>query len=242
MTTKRYRRRDSGLFLPDWVPDDIIHRSRLRERVDSRKALIFTPGGGCAGSGCHCDSCILFTDNFSTNDLATGWNQVSGSWSIAGNKLTGSGLLTCSTVPSPPGFFAHVVSVTITAVTGQHAQIIFNWSGSGYNYVDVYFNGASSNVSIKTSGGTTISTSANQNFPNGQNVTLSVCVQANTVGVRSANVGLEILTGVLASSTMVVGLGCAFEPLFQQFRLVSARLGDGRMSRLRRRELRGNLC
>jgi hypothetical protein len=217
MTTKRYRRQDSGLFLPDWVPDDIIHRSHLHQRTDSRKHFIFTPGGGCAGSGCHCDSCILFTDNFSTNDLATGWSQISGSWSIAGNKLTGSGLLTCSTVPSPPGFFAHVVTVTITAVTGQHAQIIFNWSGSGYNYVDVYFNGASSNVSIKTSGGTTISTSANQNFPNGQNVTLSVCVQANTVGVRSANVGLEILTGVLASSTMVVGLGCASSLSFSSF-------------------------
>ena len=142
MTNKRYRRQEQRVLLPDWVPDDIIHRSHLRERVDSRKHLVFTPGGGCAGSGCHCDSCILFTDNFSTNDLATGWNQVRpGSWSVAGNKLTGSGLLTCSTVPSPPGFFAHVVTVTITAVTGQHAQIIFNWSGSGYNYVDVYFNG-----------------------------------------------------------------------------------------------------
>ena len=78
-------------------------------------------------------------------------------------------------------------------------------------------NGTSSNASIKTSGGSTISTSANQNFPNGQNVTLSVCVQANTVGVRSANVGLEILTGVLASSTMVVGLGCASSLSFSSF-------------------------
>ncbi len=51
---KRYQQLDSGLIVPDWMPD-----MRPRRRIGSPKNFIFTPGGGCAGSGCHCAGCSI---------------------------------------------------------------------------------------------------------------------------------------------------------------------------------------
>ena len=43
---KQYQQRDSGLMVPDWMPD-----MRDRRRVESSRGLIFTPGARL----CHCD-------------------------------------------------------------------------------------------------------------------------------------------------------------------------------------------
>jgi len=47
----RFRPLDSGLLVPDWMPE-----VRRRRRVESKRGLIFTPGsGGCGTSACHCE-------------------------------------------------------------------------------------------------------------------------------------------------------------------------------------------
>ena len=56
---KQYRPLDSGLMVPDWMP------MRDRRRVDSSRGMIFTPGGACPATGCHCPEppCIFCTNS-----------------------------------------------------------------------------------------------------------------------------------------------------------------------------------
>jgi len=68
---KRYAQLDSGLMVPDWLPD-----GRSRRRVGDPKHFIFTPGGGpCRCSTCFCDDVPIYADGtvtWFTHEVSSG--------------------------------------------------------------------------------------------------------------------------------------------------------------------------
>lgn len=190
---KQYRQLDSGLVVPDWMPD-----MWPRRRIGSPKEFMFTPSGAC---GCDCtppNPCLIFADNFSTDDLAANWTQQSGSWSISSGALTTSSsnaVLLCNTSCSDCPSGNYVIEVSIKAVTGNRNRIYFGTS----NYVEIYWNGSSSTVSV----GTTTKTIS---FTNGTVYSFYVCV--SSVGVQvNTDASLCMLEASAASSDTVCGLG-----------------------------------
>jgi hypothetical protein len=197
--TKRYLHTNSGLLLPN---AEIAGGVRNLVYPDSRRFM------GRRGRDCYCPGCVIFADDFAADDLATAWNQRSGSWSISSGVLSTSSsnaVLTCNTGYPGGGFHNHVIEVSLKASTGNRSRIIFSYNAGAYNYVEVYWNGASSIVYIKTSAGATIATSVSQSFTNGTSYTFRVCVTATSAiviwGASSA------LSGTATSSTTTVGLG-----------------------------------
>jgi hypothetical protein len=174
---------------------------------------MFTPGGGCAGGGCHCESCTIFADDFAADhvndDPETTWSIESGTWTVSDGELSTSSsnaLLIATTEYPGGGFHNHVIQVALKASTGNRSRIIFSYDAGVYNYVEVYWNHTASYVYIKTSAGATIATSAIQHYDDGSWYSFKVCVQATSATVN-LNTSDYIIVGVVTSAATVCGLG-----------------------------------
>jgi|GEM_PF-5677049 len=192
-----FARDESGLWLPrhGLVGPD-------RTRFDSRR---FMPGYPCC-----CESCTIFEDDFSTDDLADKWTDQSGTWSIGSGVLSTSSsnaVLTCDTTYPGGGFHNHVVQVSLKASTGDRSRIIFSYdsSDSSYNYVEVYWNGASSYIYIKTSAGVTAATSGEEDFTDGNTYVFKICITSTSATIEVASACVVI--GSIDSTTTNVGVG-----------------------------------
>lgn len=205
---KQYKQLDSGLCVPSWMPD-IRDRRRIRSARDFR----FTPGAGCNGAGCGCDSCEVFKDDFTTDDLEDKWTAVSGSWSIADGVLSTSSsnaVLICSRdFQDAPTFHNHVIQVKLKASTGDKSRIVFNYNSSSgaYHFVEVEWADEISYVYIKASSGSTIATSDNLTFTNGEWYDFKVCVSDTTTLVNWSNPTLANLYGTIAATRTACGVG-----------------------------------
>jgi hypothetical protein len=205
MPKRTYKRRDSGLILPD---DGIVAaREPLPWYVgktfpDSRRWM--------SRRRCCCESCTIFSDYFSTDDLATEWTEVSGDWSIGSGVLSTSdsnAILTCNTTYPGGGFHNHVIQVSLKASTDNRSRIIFGYdAGAGtHNYVELYCIGSGSYVYIKKSDGTTIATKTSSTFTNGNTYVFKVCVSSSYASVMYNDT--FVVGGYVNSSTTSVGVG-----------------------------------
>jgi len=203
---KQYRQLDSGLMVPYWMPD-----MRPRRRIGSPKEFMFTPSGAC---GCDCETCTIFADDFSTDDLSANWTQQSGTWSIGSGVLSTSSsnaILTCNTSYPGGGFHNHVIQVSLKASTGNSSRVIFSFdSDTGeYNYLEVYWNTSGGSASIKKSDGTTVVTASNLSFNNSSWYSWKICVTSEWASVLLPvyyYLG-SYMSGPVTSSTTTVGLG-----------------------------------
>jgi hypothetical protein len=163
---------------------------------------------------CYCckktPTCDIFKDTFDADDLSASWTIGSGTWSISGSSLRTSSsnarIICNTTFPDPVGDY--LVKATCVAAAYQYHRIIVNYtSGSSYTYVEIYWNGASSRVFIKTSGGSTL---ASKYFTAtaGNSYDVWVCVTDSRILV---NIGLygEVCQLLAANSALIgaVGLG-----------------------------------
>ena len=166
---------------------------------------------GRRGRDCYCTSCTIFSDSFSSDDLATNWTQQSGTWSIGSGVLSTSSsnaVVTCNTAYPGGGFHAYTVQATLTAVTGSRSRVIVNYSGGTYDCVEIYWNGASSYVYLKNSSGSILSTSVIQSFTNGTTYSFLVCVTATGIVVNLVTALVPFVVGAAISSTSTIcGLG-----------------------------------
>ncbi len=189
MAKRKYSQLESGLMVPDWFP------GRRRE-ANSPKNYRYTPGGGsCPGCRCGTVGCDVFYDTFLEDDLSENWTEQSGTWAISGGALSTSSsnaVILCDT-SCPTGYY--VIEVSITASTGNRSRIYFGTS----NYIEIYWNGGSSTVSV---GGV----SKTMSFTNGTTYSFYVCVSSVGVQVNSA-ASACIVEAAIASSDSVCGLG-----------------------------------
>jgi hypothetical protein len=213
MAKRKYQQRDSGLFVPG---DDSIELPKPRAPkpwyagVLSGMSNRFMGRRRCCGGG---GTCTIFSDDFSVDDLAAEWTQVSGSWSIGSGVLSTSSsnaVLVCDT-EYPGGVFGnHVIQTSLKASTGNYSRIIFNYHSGSYYHIEVYWNGSSSYVYIKTSGGSTIATSAVQSFTDGVTYSFRVCVERDQVFVNvndSYVIGKSYLSGTNQFNYTTCGVG-----------------------------------
>ena len=206
---KHYRPNEAGLLLPE-------HGPRQRDPFDRRHMMQFTPGGG-ACPGCHCQTCVIFADDFSSDDLAANWTQQSGSWAISGGTLSTSSsnaVMTCNqTFSDAPTWHNHVIQVNLQASTGNRSRVIFSYVSGGsstYNYLEIYWNGTSSAAYIKTSADVTIATTSSLSYTNGTWYTFMLCVFAGSVFVQSMPLTgsfTDCVDATVASTTTTAGIG-----------------------------------
>lgn len=163
----------------------------------------------CTGNGC-----TYFSDDFAVDDLADAWD-VTGSASVAGGVLTlASGATATCKIPYPDDdgeFHPYVIEVSMKAVAGSRSKVIFG----GDNYLEVYWNGASSYCYIKDSGGTTKATSEVQSFTNGSWHGLKICVTEGGASVNES--GRFVVIAPITNTTEQ--LGCEGPGDFRAFLL-----------------------
>jgi hypothetical protein len=108
-------------------------------------ALSFMPLGiiPCA-SCCGCD---LFTDDFSADNLATNYTQVSGSWAVASGELDppATGILLLNTVdPLTADGVRLSIAWNFGGATGKLRLLVDYTSSSNYHFVEIDCTGATS--------------------------------------------------------------------------------------------------
>ena len=196
MAKRSYQRRNSGLLIAD---DSIALPSREDARPWYARKLWPDSRRWMSRRRCCCTSCIIFSDDFAADDLAANWTQQSGTWSIGSGVLSTSSsnaVLTCNTAYPGSGFHGYVIEVALKASTYNNSRIVF-----GNGYVEVVWNGVSSVVNIKTSGGTLSAASSLQNYTNGSWHNFRVCVHSDHVTVSG------IVSGAIESTTIAAGIG-----------------------------------
>jgi len=169
-------------------------------------------------------SCLIFSDDFSCDNTSIDWDINAGSWFVSSSGYLGTAssnaLIICNaTYPDATGVFhPHVIQVTMKAVTGSRSRVIFSYDAGTYNYLEVYWNGSASYCYIKTSGGSTVATSAVQNFANGTWYIFVVCVTETSAVVDiNATWPFATLTEI-ENTTNIVGLGASASGLqFKDF-------------------------
>jgi hypothetical protein len=90
---------------------------------------------------CSSDTCTIFTDDFSTDQLATEYTTSAGTWAVSGGKVTcttASALITCDTTVTG-GLTAVFASVTFTpATTSDIGRLVIGYSdGNNYWFAEV---------------------------------------------------------------------------------------------------------
>lgn len=181
---KRYRKTSSGLILPN---DGDIAGGRDRRYIDSRR---FTHRRSCRTDCCK-PGCVIFSDNFAADNLASGWTQRAGAWSVASGKLATSSsnaLITANTAFPGGSFSDHVVQVKLTAQAGNRDRIVFNYDAVAqtYSFVEFHWDDLTTvcHVTLQTSGGTTV---VSRNLPfayaSGAGYIFRVCVKQDSVTV-----------------------------------------------------------
>lgn len=96
-----------------------------------------------------CCGCNYFTDNFSTDNLATDYTTVSGSWSVSGGKITtsSSNALVLVNSTSISNHHLHTVTPTLTAV-GDTSKVIAGYQDAD-NYLFAELTRGASNTTAK---------------------------------------------------------------------------------------------
>ena len=204
---KQYRPLNSGLMVPEWMPD-----MRDRRRVESSRGFIFTPGNTSSFRPCRCP-CTTFSDDFATDtvndDPETDWGIKSGTWTVESGILstTSSSAIVIAN-SSSLSFTGHKISCKLKALTGSFSRIIFSYDDEPvtptYNYIEVEWNGVSSVVRIKDTTGATIEESAAQSYTNGSWYTFYVCVASGYVHVYTTSM---IVEGTVTSTKAKCGVG-----------------------------------
>lgn len=197
----KWHQSTTGLYLPGSDPFDRRRRS----------VLLPTASRGMSRRRCCCATCIIFSDEFSTDDIATNWTQQTGTWSVGAGVLSTSssnGVLTCNNSYPGGAFHNYTVDVKLKASTGNHSRIIFSYSGGAYNFAEVYWNGSASVVYLKKSDGTIVATSDSQNFTDGDWYSFRLCVTGTSAVVNILNTApTHIIHGSVTSTSTTVGLG-----------------------------------
>ena len=198
---KRYQQHEDGLYLPDWMP------GRRPRQPFGPKMFQFTPG-------CCCPTCVIFADDFSVDDLSTNWTQQSGTWSIGSNILSTSSdnaVLTCNTAyPNGGTFHNHVIEASVKAVNSCRSRILFSYDSGTYNFLEIYWDGTKMYLYIKTSGGTTVTTSTGQDYTAGNWYRFRLCVFDTYITLSwldQPSVIIFPVTPQVTSTTMTCGLG-----------------------------------
>ena len=101
-------------------------------------------------NACCCASCTLFSDDFSTDQLATEYNQVSGSWSVGSGVLTttsAGAILRCETA-SATGHGRALVTAKATT-SGATFRLIGSYvDTNNYLFCEVTLSGGSSTFKL----------------------------------------------------------------------------------------------
>jgi hypothetical protein len=225
MTIRRhYSQLESGLFVPDSSPGE-----RRRRGIGSQRHFIHTPGGGCGG--CHCqeaETCEIFSDDFSTDDLEENWTQVSGSWSI------GSGILTTASSnailignATLSEFEPHGVECDVNIGnynSGKKARILWDYQDAdNYNYAEFWYNSSDLyciyvKIVRRASGSeTTIGSQYlfTDSYPTGSYAlaAVKICIESNMVAASAKTAGGQWSTLTkwfsVATNTVRCGVGTA---------------------------------
>jgi hypothetical protein len=199
MAKRKYYRRDSGLLLPDdslIAPNVNTPRPWYAGRLDSRRWM--------SRRKCCCDvseSCTIFSDEFTTDDLAENWTEISGEWSIGSGVLSTSdsdAILTCNTTLTPFENHAVVAKINLgTYNSGKKVRILFNYIDTdNYNYAEFWYNSTyqyqvSVKVVSRVGGVDTTASTVNgllDSYPTGSYLLtyIKICITATSVAVAVA--------------------------------------------------------
>lgn len=146
--------------------------------------IAFSPGCSCCGS-----SCTYVTDDFSSNDLSTAWNNTTpvGSWNISG------GVLTCSTTNSylinntlhPAGTAASTISADMQGASGDKLRIYGAWKDSSHYIVGEAVVGSSGTLNIYSNAGSgevLQATVGSVSIPAATSTTFTLCLSVTSGG------------------------------------------------------------
>jgi hypothetical protein len=106
----------------------------------------------------ECESCatgcLVFGDDFQTDELALDWSSVAGSWAIIGGVLATSStsalLVTFDQSLTNHGYVTVLVSAT---ANGTKLRVVGAYDGTNYLYGELTINGASSTLKLFSSSG-----------------------------------------------------------------------------------------
>jgi hypothetical protein len=164
---------------------------------------------------CCCQTCEIFTDDFSTDQLATEYNQRSGSWSVGSGALSTSSslaLLRCETAADGGAMGVHAsVSVTLATTSDKGRIVVAYVDDNNYWYAELQPGSPNGTLKLfERSGGTDTQRGSTVSFPGYTSGTKSLCLSIGG-GLAIASVDTIAVvygtTPTLASTKAGLGTG-----------------------------------
>lgn len=161
-----------------------------------------------------CSSCTWLEDNFDRASVGSDWTQVTGSWSVSSNQLSGpaSGLIVCIANPSGSTDMSIIVDYELAGATDE-ARVIINYAdSSNYNYLKIV-GGTPGSISIhKVVAGThtQITIISTETIPTSDTVRICQDDINTTASIDSIGDYTKSLVGVVPvhASGDQAGMGC----------------------------------
>ena len=169
-------------------------------------------------TSCCCGGCTYFSDNFSTDNLATDYTLVRGTWNVTGGKLTTSSSNALLLVNIPSLSTNHRVTLNVSlAASGDGGRVVFGYTDDdNYLFLELVQGAASKFVAtcyervsgVETQIGVeTIELTSTA----GEEIPVSICVNGEVTTVTLDDLGSDytwrISTVNHISAGTIIGLG-----------------------------------
>lgn len=192
--------------------------------------MFFIPGCAC------CQSCTIFSDDFSTDRTGTDYTVVSGSWSVSGGKLSTSSsgaLITCNT-SGTTGHGATASSLRVTSSGGAGRVIGSYVDSSNYLFCEATINGGSSTFKLwSKSSGSDTQIDTTYSFTGSTSSTYGLCLTWDgslaVATIYENAVAQAILRGAYTGTGNKTGMGAspgAGSAEFDDFRFMKIQADD----------------
>lgn len=155
-------------------------------------------------------TCAIYSDNFSSNNLATDYTTLSGSFSVSGGECscTTTSSIICNSESSTGHGKASIKAKS--SATGNYVRLIGAYNAGTYIYAELYFNGASSTWKLFTSGGTQLGITRTISLSTSTYYTLFLCWDGsatNAILGDSSAVCMASIHGTYAATGTKAGFG-----------------------------------